>query len=142
MSHAEMEEVESNLNDQVIELSRQVEAIAGPARSLQRLAPAIYTLVAAAISFGIWIGSLEWRVQAADADTVRHDSDLRSLQLWRERSDAQVVTAGEIASIVAGLKEALSTLDKRQARTEDGIDNLSEQLDRIEARLSQKQAGL
>ena len=53
MSHAEMEEVESNLNDQVIELSRQVEAIAGPARSLQRLAPAIYTLVAAAISFGI-----------------------------------------------------------------------------------------
>lgn len=142
MSHAEMEEVESNLNDQVLELSRQVEAIAGPARSLQRLAPAIYTLVAAAISFGIWIGSLEWRVQAADADTVRHDSDLRSLQLWRERSDAQVVTAGEIASIVAGLKEALSTLDKRQARTEDGIDNLSEQLDRIEARLSQKQAGL
>ena len=52
------------------------------------------------------------------------------------------MTAGEIASIVAGLKEALSTLDKRQARTEDGIDNLAEQLDRIEARLSQKQAGL
>jgi chaperonin cofactor prefoldin len=146
MSQEEVEEVEMQLHEQVEALAHQVKAISKPVaelQQLQRLAPAIYFLVVASVGFGSWMATLEWRLQSHSEKTreqamvdLRHDATLEALQLWRERTSAQAVTAAEIATIVAAMKDSLATLDKRQQRTEDAIEGVSTQLDRIEGRLN------
>lgn len=138
-------ELEASLHEQVAALADQVAALAVPvesAKSLAKIAPAVYTLVAGAIAFGIWLGTLEWRVHSGDSrhsDLVRrdtaHDTALEAINLWRERTDAQRFTAAEAATTVATLKDTLSSLDKRQQRTEDAMDNVKATLERIESRL-------
>lgn len=149
MSADDLEEVEGHLHVQVSELAKQVEAITGPAKSLQKIAPAIYLLLCGAAGFGVWLGTLEWRLRTGDETVANHtekdkdhDTDLRNLQMWRERAEAQAVTSVEIAEIVAGLKDTLANLDKRLVRTESTLENVGDQLDRIETRLTQPTAGL
>lgn len=126
MSESDLLQFEATINN----LRRQVSGIESTASVFERLAPWIKTLVISAFAIGIWVATIEIRQQHAITQAQRTGKIAEDLSHWRERIDATVVSSADVVS-----------LDKRLARTEDHLETVIRQLEKIDRALADQTGG-
>lgn len=132
----------SDFRQEMDHMKETTEEIAAVAKTVGRLTPWLKLLIFGAFGIGTWAAVLNAQLrelmQSSESMAKRldkHDDVLSGISLWRAETDAQRVTAGEVAVIVSGVKDTLYALDKRQAEAEVTLKTVTEQLTRIETRL-------
>jgi hypothetical protein len=125
------------------ELKAEVARLRNSASTFERIAPWVKLLVGGAIIVAGWATTVEIRQQSLDrtAEELRvadHEIEksVSEISLWRERTEANRFTSQDANSLITAMTANLSSLDKRQARTEDAIETVRNQLDRIEQKLT------
>ena len=109
---------------------------------LDKLVKLGWGLLGSAFLLGIWVATLELRVESSvknieiiSADSKLIAKSLNEIDLWRAATEANRFTAKNATDALSPLYDTLNNQDKRITRLENTQDSISKSLERIENHL-------
>ena len=115
-----------------------IEKFEAKLRTLDKVVQLGIALIAGAFALGLWVATLEFRVQTVDSTSQRDSQRIGDILLWKAETASNRYTTSDAARDKAIMLDMVNIQDKRLARTEDGFARLEKAIDRIETKIGSK----